>query len=58
VVNRIRTQSTVYYKKNKLDTYYDKVTLEASAPVYEFDDEVLDEIRQKGSISQEMKYMG
>lgn len=58
VVNKIRTRSTVYYKKNRLDTYFDKVTLEATAPVYEFDDEVIEEIRQKGSIAQEMEYRG
>ena len=58
LVNKIRTRSTVYYKKNRLDTFYDKVTLEATAPVYEFEDEVIEEIRQKGSIAQEMQYRG
>lgn len=58
VVNKIRTRSTVFYKKDRLDTYMDKVVLEAEAPVYEFDEEVIDKIREKGSIAQEMKYCG
>lgn len=58
VVNKIRTRSTVYYKRERLDTHVDKVVLEATAPVYEFDEEVLNEIQAKGSIAQEMKYYG
>ena len=45
-------------KAEGLDTYMDKVVLEAEAPVYEFDEEVIDKIREKGSIAQEMKYCG
>lgn len=56
VVNNLRTRAQVYYKKNRLDTYYDKVTLEATAPVYEFDEEVLNQIKAKGELVQEMEY--
>lgn len=58
VVNNLRTRAAVYYKKDRLDTYFDKVTLEAAAPVYEFDEEVLDKIRENGKLEQELKFMG
>ena len=57
VVNKLRTRATVYYKRSIMDDYLDKVTLEATAPVYEFDEEVLDEIREKKTLVQEFKYM-
>ena len=57
-VNVLRTRAQVYYKKNKLDTYYDKITLEAKAPVYEFDQEVLDEIQKKGKLEQTLEFKG
>ena len=58
IVDKIRNRSVVYYKKNKMDKYYDKVTLEMEAPVYEFDQEVLDEIKKNNYIVQEMEYKG
>ena len=58
VVNMIRTRSQVYYKRNRLDTYYDKVVLEASAPVYEFDVDILLELDKKGKLEQEFQYRG
>ena len=56
VVDRIRQMPTVYYKRNRLDTHFDKVTYEATAPVYEFDRKILNEIEQKGQLVQEMEY--
>lgn len=53
IVNMVRTQAQVYYKKNRLDTFYDKITIEAKAPVYELDEKVLVEIREKGKVEQE-----
>lgn len=58
VVNTIQIRSQIYYKRNRLDTFYDKVTLEASAPVYEFDEKILSEIQQKGKWVQEFQYKG
>lgn len=58
IVNNLRTRATVFYKKNPLDTYYDKIELEATAPVYEFEEEVLDEIKKKGTLVQEFGYRG
>lgn len=56
VMNKVRNVSEVYYKKNRLDTYYDKVTMETEAPAYEINQEVLDEIAKSGSIIQTMEY--
>lgn len=58
VVDNLRTQATVYYKRNRLDTHCDKVVLEATAPTYEFEEEVLSDIREKGKLEQEFKFMG
>ncbi len=58
IVNNLRTRAAVYYKRERLDTHYDKVTLEATAPVYEFDEEVLDKIKENGKLEQELKFMG
>lgn len=58
VVNMLRTKADVYYKQNRLDTYYDKVTLEAEAPAREFDAKVLSEIDEKGTLIQELEYRG
>ena len=56
VVNTLRTRATVYYKRSVMDDYLDKVTLEASAPVYEFNQEILEEVRQKHTLVQEFGY--
>lgn len=58
VVNHLRTRAVVYNKKNALDTHYDRVTLEATAPVYEIDDEVLQKIEQEGEQVQELQFRG
>lgn len=58
VVNNLRTRAVVYYKRDRLDTYYDKVTLEATAPLYEFDEDVLAKIKENGKLEQELKFMG
>lgn len=58
VVNNLRTRAVVYNKKNPLDTHYDRVMLEATAPVYEIDNEVLQKIEEQGELVQEMKFKG
>lgn len=58
IVNTLRTRAQVYYKRNRFDTYYDKVTLEATAPVYEFEEEILEEIQRKGKLEQELQFRG
>lgn len=57
-VNQVRTRAVVYSKKNALDTHYDRVVLEASAPVYEVDDEVLQKIQEQGELVQELQFKG
>ncbi|MEO1815529.1 MAG: hypothetical protein ABGU93_08075 [Acetobacterium sp.] len=56
VADKIRNRSVIYYRKNKMDKYVDKVTVEMKAPVYEFEQEVLDEIKRNNYIVQEMEY--
>jgi len=58
VVNSLRTQATVYYKRHPLDTFVDRVRLEATAPVYEFDEEVLTKIKEEGQLQQEFEFRG
>jgi len=58
VVNTVRNRAVIYTKKERLSTYMDKVTIEAKAPVYEIDEEVLKEIREKGKLEQELQFRG
>ena len=58
VVNKVRTRSKVYYKKDWLATVIDVVTIEATAPAYEFEEEVLDKIQEKGKLEQEFVFKG
>lgn len=56
VMNKIRTTAVVYNKRNLIDAHYDKVTIEATAPVYEIDDEVVKKIDSENEITQEFQY--
>lgn len=56
VVNKIRNVSQVYYRSDPLATHYDKVTMEVTAPTYEFDKEFLKTMDEQGSLVQEMQY--
>ena len=56
VVNKLRTLATIYCKKNPLDTRIDRVKLEATAPVYEADKEVLQRIEKEGQWVHEFQY--
>lgn len=57
VMDKVRNTSTIYSKKNRLDTYYDKTTIVAEQPVYKVDSEVLQAIEDnKGKLTQEFKY--
>lgn len=56
IMSKIRNTSVVYTRKNRLDNYMDKTTIIGEQDVYEVNQEVLDEIKQKGSIVQEFEY--
>lgn len=58
IVNTLKTTAVVYNKKNPFDTHYDRVMLEATAPVYEIDTEVLDKIQEEGELIQELRFRG
>lgn len=58
VVDRLKNRAVVYSKRNVWDTHYDKVTLEASVPVYEIDDDVLQEIKEQGELVQDFQFRG
>lgn len=62
-VSRLRNQmlrnvATVYTKRNAMNSYYDKVTCDATAPVYQFGQKVLDELDKKGELVNTFEYKG
>ena len=56
VMDKIRNVSQVYYRSDPLATHYDKVTMELTAPTYEFDDEFIKTINEQRVLTQEMGY--
>lgn len=56
LINKIKNTSVVYTKKNDLDTYFDKTTIVSEAPIYEIDNDIIEEINNKGHIVQEFEY--
>ncbi len=56
VMDKIRNVSQVFYRSEPLATHYDKVTMEITAPTYEFDDEFIKTIDEKRVLTQEMVY--
>lgn len=58
LINKVRVRSKVYYKRDWLATVIDVVTIETTAPEYEFDTDVLDEIKEKGELEQEFVFKG
>ena len=56
VANKIRNTSVIYTRRSRLDNYLDKTTIIAEQDVYEVNQEVLDEIAQKGELIQEYEY--
>jgi hypothetical protein len=58
VIDKVRNRSTIYTKKNNLDTHFLKTEIIREAPVYEIDREVLDEIKKQGELVQEFGYKG
>jgi hypothetical protein len=58
VMDKVRNTSTIYAKKNPLDTHFVKTDIVAEGNVYEIDSRVLDEVQRKGSIVQEFEYKG
>ncbi len=58
VVNMLRTRAVIYSKKFDLDTHYDRISIEAKAPVYEIDEEVLQKIKEEGELTQTFQFKG
>nr|WP_106782906.1 hypothetical protein [Lysinibacillus timonensis] len=58
VMDKVRNKATVYTKKDPLDTHLIKTDIIAEADIYEIDQRILDEIRNKGSLVQEFEYKG
>lgn len=56
VMDKIRNVSQVYYRSDPLATHYDKVTMEVTAPTYEFDEEFIKTIDEQRVLTQEMGY--
>lgn len=52
----VHRNAVVYTKLNKMDSFYKKVTYEASASEEQFDIEILDKIHQEGQLTQEFEY--
>ncbi len=55
-MNKIRNVSQVYYRSDPLATHYDKVTMETSAPTYEFDEEFIKTINEQRVLTTKMEY--
>lgn len=58
VVNKIKNRTIVYTKKNRLDNYYSKVTLEAEAEPYQIDQEVLRKIEAERQLVNDFEFRG
>lgn len=56
IVNKIKNSTVIYTKKSELDSIYDKTTLVSEASLYEIDDNVINEIKNKGMLVQEFEY--
>ncbi len=57
ILDKVRNISEVYYRSDPTSVYYDKVTIEATAPTYEYDDEFLKTLEEQGNTRSEMKYI-
>lgn len=58
VMNSVRNTSTIYTKKNPLDSYIVKTDVIAEAAVHEIDQKILNEIERKKTLVQEFEYQG
>jgi len=58
VMDKVRNRSTIYTKKNPLDTTLVKMDILGESPVHEIDQQVLNEIQRKKTIVQEFEYKG
>lgn len=54
--NNIRVIAQVYYCDKKSASSFDKITMEGSSPVAEFDDDFLQIITKQGELIQEKDY--
>ena len=58
VINKVRNKSRIYFRKNRMDTTYEVVTTEMSAPVQEFDNDFLNNLQQQKELIQQFDYKG
>ncbi|WP_042347602.1 hypothetical protein [Bacillus massiliigorillae] len=58
VMSSVRNTSTIYTKKNPLDSYIVKTDVVAEASIREIDQQILDEIERKKTLVQEFEYKG
>lgn len=56
--NTLRNVTTVFTKKSTTEKIFHKVTLQSSAPVYEQDKDVLNELNRTGELTNEFTYGG
>lgn len=56
LVGKVRNVSTIYSKRNELDTYYDKTTVISEVEEYEIDKEVIQKINEENELIQEFEY--
>lgn len=59
-ISRVRdylhNKTVVYAKENPMDSYFQKVTYETDAPVYQIDTEVVEEVKKQGEIVKTFEY--
>ena len=53
----VHRNAVVYTKLDRMDSFYKKVTYEASASVEQFDDDILEQIRRERELTQEFEYI-
>jgi uncharacterized membrane protein YeaQ/YmgE (transglycosylase-associated protein family) len=52
----IHNTAVIYTKRNAMDSFYEKVTYDTTAPVYQIDKRVLNEIQKEGQLIQTFEY--
>lgn len=52
----LHNTTVVYTKENPMDSYFQKVTYETDAPVYQIESEVIEEVEKQGKIAQTFEY--
>lgn len=55
---RLNNRTEIYIRQSALDTHVQKVTMEASAPLYEQEEEVIEEFKKQNTMIKELEYLG